>query len=183
MSNKIVFIVSFCSFEQKLDKIKKIFYTVISDNLIIMCERDEKMVVIYRKQYVDKLISFKDKKIIKVLTDIRRSGKSTILEEFKNYLLENGVSEKNIIFINLDDKSNKDLLSSDFLHDYILKHVSLKEKNYIFLDEIQNVFEFEKCINSLFLRENLDIYITGSNSYMLSSELATFLASPNLPAS
>lgn len=130
---------------------------------------------IYREQYVNKLISLKDKKIIKVLTGIRRAGKSTILQEFKEYLLKNGVNKRNIIFINLDDKSYRHLLNSDELHDYILSNIDLNEKNYIFLDEIQNVPEFEKCIDSLFLRENLDIYITGSNSYMLSGELATYL--------
>ena len=127
----------------------------------------KKMERIYREQYVNKLISLKDKSIIKVLTGIRRAGKSTILQEFKEYLLKNGVNEKNIIFLNLDDKNNKDLLDSDKLHDYILKNLDLSSKNYIFLDEIQNVPEFEKCINSLFLRENLDIYITGLYLYML----------------
>ena len=130
---------------------------------------------IYREQYINKLITLKDKKIIKVITGIRRAGKSTILQEFKDYLLKNGVNHKNIIFLNLDDKNNKRLLDSDELHDYILENLDLSHKNYIFLDEIQNVPEFEKCINSLFLRENLDIYITGSNSYMLSGELATYL--------
>lgn len=133
------------------------------------------MNMICREQYVNKLISLKDKKIIKVLTGIRRAGKSTILQEFKEYLLKNGVDKKNIIFINLDDKNNKNLLNSDTLHNYILSNIDLNKKNYIFLDEVQNVLEFEKCINSLFLRENLDIYITGSNSYMLSGELATYL--------
>ncbi|MBE6140009.1 MAG: ATP-binding protein [Firmicutes bacterium] len=133
------------------------------------------MNTIYREQYLNKLISLKDKKIIKVLTGIRRAGKSTILQEFKDYLLKNGVDKKNIIFINLDDKNYRHLLDSDELHDYILANVDLNKKNYIFLDEIQNVKEFEKCIDSLFLRDNLDIYITGSNSYMLSGELATYL--------
>lgn len=131
--------------------------------------------MINRKQYIDKLIALKDKNIIKVLTGIRRAGKSTILQEFKEYLLRNGVKEKNIIFINLDDKNYKELLNSDALHNYILKNVDENNKNYIFLDEIQNVEGFETCINSLFLRENLDLYITGSNSYMLSGELATYL--------
>lgn len=133
------------------------------------------MYKIFREQYVNKLISLKDKKIIKVITGVRRAGKSTILQEFKEYIMENGVPEENIIFINLDDKSYRDLLDADKLHDYILENINLERQNYIFLDEIQNVPEFEQCINSLFLKENLDIYITGSNSYMLSSELATYL--------
>ena len=133
------------------------------------------MSIIYREQYVNKLISLKDKQIIKVLTGIRRAGKSTILQEFREYLLKNGVNKENIIFLNLDDKNYMNLLDANELHNYILDNVDLSKKNYIFLDEIQNVPEFEKCIDSLFLRENLDIYITGSNSYMLSGELATYL--------
>lgn len=138
-----------------------------------MNKMDEK--IIYRKQYIDKLITYKDKNIIKVLTGIRRCGKSTILNQFKNYLLNNGISEKNIISINFEDNNNNYLLNSNELHKYILDNTDKNVKNYIFLDEIQNVIEFEKCIDSLLLREYLDIYITGSNSYMLSGELATFL--------
>lgn len=130
---------------------------------------------IYREEYIKKLRNYKDKKIIKVLTGIRRSGKSTILNQFKNELIKNGVSEKNIISINFDDNSNKDLLDREKLHKYILEKADQNTKNYIFLDEIQNVNEFEKCVDSLFLRDYLDIYMTGSNSYMLSGELATFL--------
>lgn len=130
---------------------------------------------IYRKQYMDKLISLKDKNIIKVLTGIRRCGKSTILNQFKNYLIENGIKNENIISINFEDNNNNNLLDGEILHKYIMEHTDSNIKNYIFLDEIQNVVGFEKCIDSLLLREYLDIYITGSNSYMLSSELATFL--------
>lgn len=130
---------------------------------------------IYRKQYMDKLISLKDKNIIKVLTGIRRCGKSTILNQFKNYLIENGIKNENIISINFEDNNNNNLLDGEILHKYIMEHADSNTKNYIFLDEIQNVVGFEKCIDSLLLREYLDIYITGSNSYMLSSELATFL--------
>lgn len=130
---------------------------------------------IYRKTYMDKLISLKDKQIIKVITGIRRAGKSTILKEYKNYLLDNGVKKQNIIFINFDDANNKKLLDSDELHNYIISNTDEKKKNYIILDEIQNVPNFQKCIDSLFLRDYLDIYITGSNSYMLSGELATYL--------
>ena len=117
-----------------------------------------KMSAIYREYYINKLISLRDKNIIKVLTGIRRAGKSTILEDFKNYLIKTGVNKKNIIFINLDDKNYRHLLDSDKLHDYILNNIDLNVKNYIFLDEIQNVYQFEKCINSLFLRENSNWY-------------------------
>lgn len=135
----------------------------------------DKMNYIYREQYIDKLKNLKDKQIIKVITGIRRAGKSTILKEFKDYLISTGVSEKNIVSINFDDASNSYLLDEKKLHDYVLENTDKNCKNYIFLDEIQNVYGFEKCIDSLFLREYLDIYITGSNSYMLSGELATYL--------
>ena len=130
---------------------------------------------IYREEYMKKLEAYRDKKIIKVLTGIRRSGKSTILNEFKKQLIQSGVPQKNIISINFEDNSNKELLDSQKLHDYILSKANEENKNYIFLDEIQNVPEFEKCVDSLFLRDYLDIYMTGSNSYMLSGELATLL--------
>ena len=130
---------------------------------------------IYREEYMKKLKSYKDRRIIKVLTGVRRSGKSTILNEFKKELIDSGVLEKNIISINLEDNDNKDLLDYQKLHEYIIEKADSKCMNYIFLDEIQNVNDFQKCIDSLFLREYLDIYITGSNSYMLSGELATYL--------
>ena len=134
-----------------------------------------KMKTIYRKEYMEKLENLKDKKIIKVLTGIRRCGKSTILNEFRKKLISEGVSEKNIISSNFDDNSYNNLLDSNTLHEYIMQKVDPKKMNYIFLDEIQNVNEFQKCVDSLFLRDYLDIYITGSNSYMLSGELATYL--------
>ena len=123
---------------------------------------------------MDKLISLKDKNIIKVLTGIRKCGKSTILNQFKNHLIENGIKNENIS-INFEDNNNNNLLDGEILHKYIMEHTDSNTKNYIFLDELQNVIGFEKCIDSLLLREYLDIYITDSNSYMLSSELATFL--------
>ena len=130
---------------------------------------------IYREEYMNKLNSYKDKNIIKVITGIRRSGKSTILNEFKKELIDNGVLEKNIISINFEDNDNRKLLDFQKLHDYIIEKADKKSMNYVFLDEIQNVNEFQKCIDSLLLRDYLDIYITGSNSYMLSGELATYL--------
>lgn len=131
--------------------------------------------IIYREEYMNKLNSYKDKQIIKVITGIRRSGKSTILNEFKKELIDKGVFEKNIISINFEDNSNRELLDFQKLHDYIIEKADEKCMNYVFLDEIQNVDEFQKCIDSLLLRKYLDIYITGSNSYMLSGELATYL--------
>ena len=131
--------------------------------------------IIYREEYMNKLRTYKDKQIIKVITGIRRSGKSTILNEFKKELIDSGVLEKNIISINFEDNDNRELLDFQKLHDYIIEKANKKFMNYIFLDEIQNVKEFQKCIDSLLLRDYLDIYITGSNSYMLSGELATYL--------
>ena len=130
---------------------------------------------IYREEYINKLKAYKDKNIIKVITGIRRSGKSTILSEFKKELIDSGVLEKNIIFLNFEDNNNRDLLDYQKLYDYVIKNTEKKCMNYILLDEIQNVNEFQKCIDSLFLKDYLDIYITGSNSYMLSGELATYL--------
>ena len=131
--------------------------------------------IIYREEYMNKIRTYKDKQIIKVITGIRRSGKSTILNEFKKELIDSGVLEKNIISINFEDNDNRELLDFQKLHDYIIEKADKKFMNYVFLDEIQNVKEFQKCIDSLLLRDYLDIYITGSNSYMLSGELATYL--------
>ena len=130
---------------------------------------------IIRKNYLNELNKYKDKDLIKVLTGIRRCGKSTILEQFIKQLKEEGIKQENIIHINFEDNNNKELLESSSLHDFILNNTDSNTKNYIFLDEIQNVNEFQKCIDSLYLRKYLDIYITGSNSYMLSGELATYL--------
>ena len=131
--------------------------------------------IIYREEYIKKLNLYKNKNIIKVLTGIRRSGKSTILKQFMDDLIKSGVSKKNIIFINFEDNSNKELLDYQKLHDYIINNTNTRKRNYVFLDEIQNVPNFQKCVDSLFLKDYLDIYMTGSNSYMLSGELATFL--------
>lgn len=131
--------------------------------------------MIPRTSYIKKLLDLKDKNIIKVITGIRRSGKSTILKLYKENLKNLGVNEERIVNINFEDNKYRDLLDEKSLYDYITSKIGLKEKYYIILDEIQNVKNFERCVNSLFLRENVDIYITGSNSYMLSGELATFL--------
>lgn len=143
---------SFCFNEQKLDKNKN---RAIINMVMKMNSKN-----IYREEYMKKLNSYKDKKIIKVLTGIRRSGKSTILNEFKKQLIKNGVSEKNIVSINFEDNNNKELLDAQKLHDFIINNTDEHSKNYVFLDEIQNVEGFQKCVDSLFLREYLDIYIT-----------------------
>lgn len=132
--------------------------------------------MIDRAEYLDFLKSLKDKKIIKVVTGIRRCGKSTLLSLYKDYLLANGVKEKQIISLNFENPDDNRLFSSwQELYDFIKGKLVDKKMNYIFLDEIQNIESFEKLVDGLFIQENVDLYITGSNSYMLSSELATFL--------
>ena len=131
--------------------------------------------MIERVEYLDFLKKLKDKKIIKVVTGIRRCGKSTLLELYKKYLLDNGVDSNQIISFNFENP--KDMIFNNWreLYDYIDGKLIDGKMNYIFLDEVQILSEFERVVNGLFIRDNVDIYITGSNSYMLSSELATYL--------
>lgn len=131
---------------------------------------------IERVQFSERLEKYKDKHIIKVITGIRRCGKSTLLKMFKNKLLKDGVQENQIIYLNFEDFDNYELLNPKNLHDYIKNHLVKDKMNYIFLDEIQNVKDFQRVIDSIFLNENADIYITGSNAYLLSGELATLLS-------
>lgn len=131
--------------------------------------------MIERIQYLERLERWKDKQVIKVITGIRRCGKSTLMVQFQEKLLQNGVKADQIIHINLEDYAFVDLLDSEKLYDYVLSHMSRDKKTYVFLDEIQNVPNFQRMINSLFLRDEIDLYITGSNAYMLSGELATLL--------
>lgn len=132
--------------------------------------------MIERRNYLDKLIKMKDQQVIKVVTGVRRCGKSTLLKQFQQYLLENGVNAKQIIFINFEQIENEYLLDYHKLYNHVIEHIIQNTQNYVFLDEVQNVKEFQKAVNSLFVHENIDIYITGSNAYMLSGELATLLS-------
>ena len=132
-----------------------------------------------RELYIEKIKPFIDKDIIKVLTGIRRSGKSVMLKLIMEELKQNGIDEKQFININFENLINRELTTADKLHKYILKRASeIKNKCYIFLDEIQEVKDWEKCINSLRVNEEyeFDIYITGSNAKLLSGELSTYLA-------
>jgi len=132
--------------------------------------------MIPRDNYFQKLINAKDTDFIKVITGVRRCGKSTLLLMFKEYLLKNGVKEKNIIYINFESAINDDIKNYKALYKHIKnKHIGNK-KYYILLDEVQIVKEWEKAVNSINVDFNVDIYITGSNAYLLSSELATFLS-------
>ncbi len=130
---------------------------------------------IKRDNYLSILKNFKDQQIIKVITGIRRCGKSTLLEIFQDYLKENGVEEKQIISINFENADYEELQDRKKLYEYIKERLVKNKKTYVFLDEIQNVPEFEKTVDSLFIDKYVDIYITGSNAYLLSSELATLL--------
>ncbi len=131
--------------------------------------------MIQRETYLSKLRHLKDQNLIKVITGIRRSGKSTLLEAFKNELLSSGVSENNIIFINFEERENLSFTDWTTLYDEIKKGIKIDQNYYIFLDEVQLINDFEKLINSLYVKKNIDLYITGSNAYLLSSELATLL--------
>ena len=133
------------------------------------------MIMIERKIYLDKLIGYKGKDFIKVVTGIRRCGKTTLFTQYINYLLVNGIDAKRIISINFDDFINKKLKNTDSLYNYITQLIDENNMNYIFLDEIQEVPNFEEVVNSLYKKDNTDIYITGSNSHLLSGELATYL--------
>lgn len=130
---------------------------------------------INRENYLSILRNFKNQQIIKVITGIRRCGKSTLLEMFQDYLKENGIDDKQIISINFEDSDYEELQDRKKLYEYIKQRLVKGKKTYIFLDEIQNVVEFEKTVDSLFINKNVDLYITGSNAYLLSSELATLL--------
>lgn len=132
--------------------------------------------MIERTEYLNRLIAFKDKNLIKVITGIRRCGKSTIFKIYQQYLLSVGVQQSQIININFEDIKYEYLTDYKVLYDEISKKLIPDKKNYIFLDEVQHVKNFEKAVDSLYIKDNTDIYITGSNAFFLSSELATLLS-------
>lgn len=132
--------------------------------------------MIYRKNYIEQLKSFKDNKIIKVITGLRRSGKSTLLQMYRDELLQSGVQNEQIQFINFELMKYDDVRSYKQLYELVEKNIVEGKKNYLFFDEIQQVVGWEKAINSLTLEYDTDIYVTGSNAYLLSSELATLIA-------
>ena len=133
------------------------------------------MIRIDRKEYLDFLVKSKDRQIIKVVSGVRRCGKSTLFEIYKDFLLENGVEKNQITSINFEDMDYEELTDYKKLYEYIKSKMIEDKRNYIFLDEIQHVDKFEKVVDSLFIKENTDLYITGSNAYFMSGELATFL--------
>lgn len=132
--------------------------------------------MITREEYMQLLIDFKDKDLIKVVTGIRRSGKSTLYELYRNYLLGCGISEKQIIAINLEDPEYADIRESNCLYEYVNEKLLPDKMNYVFLDEVQKVVEFQEACDGLYIKKNVDLYITGSNANILSGELATLLS-------
>lgn len=133
------------------------------------------MALIERKEYTDWLKRYRDKKIIKVITGLRRVGKSTIFELYIAQLLKEGVAPEQIIKINFEELENEPLLDRRALYRFLSSRLLPDRKLYIFLDEVQRVPEFEKVVDSLFVKDNVDLYITGSNAKFLSSEIATLL--------
>ena len=131
--------------------------------------------IIPREEYLEELKKWKDKDLIKVVTGIRRCGKSTLFELFINYLKKNNVLDNQIIHINLES-ADYDFKNYKELYNYINNKIDSNNNFYIFLDEVQNVPEFQKAVDSLYIKKNVDVYITGSNAYLLSGELATLLS-------
>ena len=132
--------------------------------------------MIIREEYLNKLKSLKDKNIIKIVSGIRRCGKSTLLLQFQDWLIEQGTKKSQIIFINFEDLEYEDLTDYRSLHKYIKDRLEKNIKTYVFLDEIQNVDKFPKVLDSLYINTDVDLYVTGSNAYMLSSVIATLIS-------
>ncbi len=132
--------------------------------------------MLIREKYLNKLIEGKDLNLIKVITGVRRSGKSTLLLQYKDYLIKQKIENKNIIYMNFESAEFYNIRNYKDLYDYIKEKIVNKNKFYILLDEVQNVEKWEKAVNAILVDFNTDIYITGSNAYLLSSELTTLLA-------
>lgn len=132
--------------------------------------------IIDRPAYTQRISEFQNTQIIKILTGLRRSGKSTLLKLIQKKLIESGISEERIVEINLELLENEYLKDYHALNTYILEHLDGKKRTYLFIDEIQEVPYFEKVLSSLLLRDDVDMYVTGSSSKMLSGELSTLLS-------
>jgi len=132
--------------------------------------------MIQRPEYLDSLISFRDKKLIKVVTGIRRCGKSTLFELFQDFLRSDGVADEQIISINLEEGEYDEIETYKQLYSFVNEKIVPNKKMYIFIDEVQRVTDFQKAVDSLYVKKNCDVYITGSNAYLLSGELATLLS-------
>lgn len=131
--------------------------------------------MVKREEYLRNLKQWKDEQVIKVVTGIRRCGKSTLFTQYQDWLKTEGVTDNQIISLNFEELEYEELLDYKKLYSYLKEHLAENQTTYIFLDEIQNVPGFEKVVDSLYVKSNTDIYITGSNSYLLSGDLATLL--------
>ena len=132
--------------------------------------------MINRPYYIKKLYSFKDKDLIKVVTGIRRCGKSTLFDLYIEELKKSGIKDNQIVRLNLEDPIYNNLDDYMKLYNYVMKKVAKNQKTYVFLDEVQNVLNFQKSCDGLYIHKNIDLYINGSNAYLLSGELATLLS-------
>lgn len=151
--------------------IYKLLDIIIISNAICGGEK-----MLERTEYLNKLIALKDKKLIKVVTGVRRCGKSTLFAIYQEWLQAQGISDEQILTINFEDMDYEELTDYKALYAYIKKRLRKECMTYIFLDEIQHVERFPKVVDSLYIKDNVDIYITGSNAYMLSGEIATLIS-------
>ena len=132
--------------------------------------------MILRTSYFNQLLQLRDQDLIKVVTGIRRCGKSTLLHAFKQHLLTDGVAADAICFLNFEERENAHFQSWEQVYDFIISNLSAAAKRYVFLDEVQLIPQFEKLVDALYVKKDIDLYITGSNAYLLSSELSTMLS-------
>jgi len=136
--------------------------------------------MIQRPEYLNTLIGFKDKDLIKVVTGIRRCGKSTLFDLYCDYLIENGIEDNQIIKINLEENEYENLHDYKILYEYIKNRLQENKMNYIFIDEVQKCKDFEKAVDSLYVKKNTDVYITGSNAYMLSRRTCNIIITEDI---
>lgn len=132
--------------------------------------------MIIRDAYLNQLIQLKDEHLIKVITGIRRCGKSTLMTQFQDWLRQSGVPHENIVSLNFEERENAVFTDWQAVYDHIMKELPDDGSRYVFLDEVQAIPSFEKLVDALFVKQGIDLYITGSNAYLLSSELGTFLS-------
>lgn len=132
--------------------------------------------MIQRKTYLERILKLKDQKLIKVITGIRRCGKSTIMLQYRQTLLDMGYADQQIVYVNLEQRENIRFSDWTVLYDEIVSHCKQGEKLYVLLDEVQQIADFERLVDALFVRDDVDLYVTGSNAFLLSSELATLLS-------
>ena len=132
--------------------------------------------MILRTSYFNQLLQLRDQDLIKVVTGIRRCGKSTLLHAFKQHLVTDGVAADAICFLNIEERENAHFQSWEQVYDFIIGNLSAAAKRYVFLDEVQLIPQFEKLVDALYVKKDIDLYITGSNAYLLSSELSTMLS-------